>query len=212
MAFPAKAVPGAGPQRGELEALATGLPVTFLGHVADVRQCYRGIVVVPSIWAEAFGLVAIEAMACGVPVVAAAATGSQSLVDDGVSGRRRSDCRTMRILLVEDDPVLGVVLRRGLQEDGYAVDLATSVADGRDHLAINEYDAAVLDLGLPGKDGMEVLQALRAARNTTPVLVLRFEGQTPAALARIQGDMMAYCRGERCALLSPSIATPASST
>jgi glycosyltransferase involved in cell wall biosynthesis len=75
-------IAGAGPQRGELEALAAGLPVTFLGHVADVRQCYRGIVVVPSLWAEAFGLVVIEAMACGAAVIVSSAGALREVVGE----------------------------------------------------------------------------------------------------------------------------------
>ncbi|MCG2577467.1 response regulator transcription factor [Dechloromonas sp. XY25] len=78
----------------------------------------------------------------------------------------------MRILLIEDDALLADGLARTLRHAGYIVDLA---ADGRTAdglLADESYDLAILDLGLPGLDGSEVLQRLRARRQQTPVLVL----------------------------------------
>ena len=78
----------------------------------------------------------------------------------------------MRILLAEDDELLGVGLRAGLQQQGFEVDC---VRDGqaalRELLAL-DYEAAVLDLGLPRLDGMEVLAALREQGRSLPVLVL----------------------------------------
>ncbi|CAB4885140.1 unannotated protein [freshwater metagenome] len=99
---------------------------------------------------------------------------------------------TMRILLVEDDPVLGAVLRRGLQEDGYAVDLATSVADGRDHLAINEYDAAVLDLGLPDGDGSVLCRWVRERQLPTAVLILTARDSLSDKVAGLDGGADDY--------------------
>lgn len=78
----------------------------------------------------------------------------------------------MRILLVEDDRDLGPTIARALREENFAVDL---VADGIDaaHLGDTEqYDVAVLDLGLPGRDGVAVLRSWREARKTLPVLIL----------------------------------------
>lgn len=78
----------------------------------------------------------------------------------------------MRILLVEDDADLGAAIARALRAEHCAVDLATNGIDAQ-HLGDTEaYDAAVLDLGLPGKSGAEVLAAWRAAGRTLPVLVL----------------------------------------
>lgn len=78
----------------------------------------------------------------------------------------------MRILLAEDDELLGVGLRAGLQQQGFEVDW---VRDGqaalRELLAL-DYEAAVLDLGLPRLDGMEVLATLREQGRSLPVLVL----------------------------------------
>lgn len=78
----------------------------------------------------------------------------------------------MRILLVEDDPNLGPAIARALRQESCAVDL---VGDGVDagHLGDTErYDAAVLDLGLPGKDGLAILRDWRDAGRTLPVLIL----------------------------------------
>ncbi|TAK67034.1 MAG: response regulator transcription factor [Betaproteobacteria bacterium] len=78
----------------------------------------------------------------------------------------------MRLLLVEDDPMIGESVRKGLQQDDFAVDW---VQDGRAAelaLETNPYDTLLLDLGLPGKDGLEVLASLRRRGNPIPILVL----------------------------------------
>jgi two-component system OmpR family response regulator len=78
----------------------------------------------------------------------------------------------MRILVVEDDPKMAALLRRGLQEDGHAADV---VAIGDDALWMAravEYDAIVLDLLLPGLDGIEVCRRLRQSEVWSPVLIL----------------------------------------
>jgi two-component system OmpR family response regulator/two-component system response regulator QseB len=78
----------------------------------------------------------------------------------------------MRILLVEDDRMIGESLRNALRQSGYAVDWVRDgrAADGT--LATERFDLVLLDLGLPQRDGMEVLQALRARGDATPVIVL----------------------------------------
>ena len=78
----------------------------------------------------------------------------------------------MRVLLVEDDELLGDGLRAGLRQAGYAVDW---VRDGEDALHAAEtaaFAAIVLDLGLPGLGGLEVLRRLRARGHPVPVLIL----------------------------------------
>lgn len=78
----------------------------------------------------------------------------------------------MRVLVVEDDQVLARILRRRLQQENYAIDLAADGIDG-EHLGREEaYDAIVLDLGLPGRSGLEVLRHWRAARVDVPVIIL----------------------------------------
>jgi two-component system OmpR family response regulator len=77
----------------------------------------------------------------------------------------------MRILVVEDEPALLSVVARALREAGYAVDEAADGDDGLYKAQSWDYDAIVLDLMLPGRDGWQVLGALRKSRKT-PVLVL----------------------------------------
>ena len=85
----------------------------------------------------------------------------------------------MRILLAEDDAMLGDGLRAGLRQAGFQVDWVRDGVAAERELRAVDYAAAVLDLGLPGRDGMDVLRALRAARNTTPVLVLTARDAVP---------------------------------
>jgi DNA-binding response OmpR family regulator len=78
----------------------------------------------------------------------------------------------MRVLLVEDDPGLAEELARVLRGEKWAVDVADNGEDGA-HLGDTEqYDVAILDLGLPKVDGLSVLQAWRTAGRTLPVLIL----------------------------------------
>ena len=78
----------------------------------------------------------------------------------------------MRVLIVEDDPMIGRALATGLEESGYAADWVRDGAAAELALAQGEYDLALLDLGLPRKDGLEVLKTLRRARVQVPVLVI----------------------------------------
>src|SRR5574343_1901624 len=78
----------------------------------------------------------------------------------------------MRILLIEDDALLAYGLARALRHSGYVVDMADNGKLADSMLAENIYELAILDLGLPGLDGTEVLQRLRARRQQMPVLVL----------------------------------------
>lgn len=82
----------------------------------------------------------------------------------------------MRLLLIEDDPVLGPSLRKQLDLAGYATDLATDGLQGEAQGEIEPYDMIVLDLGLPKKPGLDVLQAWRSRGLATPVIVLTARG------------------------------------
>ena len=78
----------------------------------------------------------------------------------------------MRILVVEDDPLIGDGLKAGLAQLGFAVDWLSSGKEALFALDAAPYDAAVLDLGLPGCDGMTVLKAWRGKNHSLPVLLL----------------------------------------
>lgn len=82
----------------------------------------------------------------------------------------------MRLLLVEDDPQMGQVLQNALHEAGYAVDLAIDGIDAEALGDIEPYDLIVLDLGLPKRSGMEVLQNWRSRDNHVPVVILTARG------------------------------------
>ncbi len=78
----------------------------------------------------------------------------------------------MRILVVEDEKKVASFIKRGLAEEGYAVDVA---ADGEEGLAMGRehvHDLLILDIRLPRMDGLQVLRALRQDRVMTPVLLL----------------------------------------
>jgi two-component system OmpR family response regulator/two-component system response regulator QseB len=85
----------------------------------------------------------------------------------------------MRILLAEDDLLLGDGLRAGLRQQGFLVDWVRDGEAALRELRIEPYAAAVLDLGLPLKDGLEVLAALRAGGIQVPVLVLTARDAVP---------------------------------
>jgi len=78
----------------------------------------------------------------------------------------------VRVLVVEDEPRMAMLLARGFREGGYAVDVAHDGTDGLWLGTENDYDAIVLDVLLPGIDGLEVCRRLRAAERWAPVLLL----------------------------------------
>jgi two-component system response regulator QseB len=78
----------------------------------------------------------------------------------------------MKLLLIEDDRMIGWALNRGLTDEGFSVDW---IDDGEAAVIASSersYDAAILDLGLPGRDGMEVLQQLRRLGSMLPIVVV----------------------------------------
>lgn len=78
----------------------------------------------------------------------------------------------MRILLVEDDTMIAQALQAALEAAGYAVDWVDDGLAAEAALRTQHYDQVLLDLGLPGQDGLQVLQRLRAADNPVPLLIL----------------------------------------
>jgi two-component system response regulator QseB len=76
------------------------------------------------------------------------------------------------LLLVEDDPLLGDGLKQGLRAEGYTVDWLVDGSQALHSLLTESFDLVVLDLGLPGMDGLQVLKEIRKREVTTPVLIL----------------------------------------
>ena len=98
----------------------------------------------------------------------------------------------MRVLLVEDDPMIGNVVQQALRDASYAVDWVVDGQAALTTLALLKYDMVLLDLGLPKKDGMEVLQAIRAGGDDVPVLVLTARDATEDRVAGLDGGADDY--------------------
>lgn len=78
----------------------------------------------------------------------------------------------MRVLVVEDDGKIASFVANGLREAGYAVDVAADGTEGLYLASSGQYDAAVMDLMLPGMDGLSIIERIRGQRIDTPVLIL----------------------------------------
>src|SRR5712691_5542881 len=78
----------------------------------------------------------------------------------------------MRALLVEDEPSTALLSRQIMEQDGFAVDLATTASEAMTCAMVTEYDVIVLDLGLPDGNGITVVQSLRREGRAAPVMVL----------------------------------------
>src|SRR6476661_11115373 len=86
-----------------------------------------------------------------------------------VAGDRREQ---MRVLLVEDDAMIGEAVRDALKDASYAVDWVHDGIRALDTYSSRHYDFVLLDLGLPGRDGIEVMHTIRTGDNPVPVLIL----------------------------------------
>jgi DNA-binding response OmpR family regulator len=83
----------------------------------------------------------------------------------------------MRVLVVEDEKKTASFIRKALQEDGFAADVLYNGDDAVAAVAATPFDVVVLDIMLPGRDGLSVLRHMRERKNTTPVLLLTARGE-----------------------------------
>ena len=83
----------------------------------------------------------------------------------------------MRILVVEDEPVAAAVLAKGLREHAYAVDVAGDGHAAVDQVGVNDYDLMIVDVLVPGMNGLELCGRLRTDGVTTPILMLTARGE-----------------------------------
>jgi two-component system, OmpR family, response regulator len=83
----------------------------------------------------------------------------------------------MRVLVVEDEKKTASFVRKALQAESFAVDVMANGEDALLAAANIPFDAIILDIMLPGRDGLSVLRQLRARKNTTPVLLLSARGE-----------------------------------
>jgi len=98
----------------------------------------------------------------------------------------------MRILLVEDEKKVAEMVSRGLKAERYAVDVAENGNIGWSMAAATEYDMVILDLGLPGMDGTELLRRIRGRDSRTPILVLTARDATSSKVENFEAGADDY--------------------
>jgi two-component system response regulator QseB len=98
----------------------------------------------------------------------------------------------MRLLLVEDDPMIGASIQKGLRQDGFSVDWVRDGSAADAALTANTYDTLLLDLGLPGKSGDELLRGLRRAGSTMPVLIITARDAVSDRIAQLDSGADDY--------------------
>ena len=98
----------------------------------------------------------------------------------------------MRILLVEDDPMIGDAIQGALTDASYAADWVKDGLNALSALDTQHYDIVLLDLGLPGKDGLEVLASIRARNNPVPLLILTARDSLDDRLRGLDGGADDY--------------------
>jgi len=97
-----------------------------------------------------------------------------------------------RILIVEDEPRIASFVSKGLAADGYTTTIATDGVTGLDLASSGEFDLMVLDIGLPGMDGFEVLSRLRASGSALPVVVLTARDSVSDTVGALEGGADDY--------------------
>ena len=98
----------------------------------------------------------------------------------------------MRILVVEDDRKVAAFIQHGLEEEGYAVDVLHDGAGAAEQAECIDYDAALLDLMLPGRSGFQVLRDIRAQKAELPVLILTAKGSLEERVAGLDSGADDY--------------------
>jgi len=98
----------------------------------------------------------------------------------------------VKILVIEDDPTVGQFVKRGLEEQRWGVDLATDGETGERMAAEGAYDVVILDMRLPGRSGLEVLNGLRARGIDRPVLVLTAQDAVDAKVTALRAGADDY--------------------
>lgn len=97
-----------------------------------------------------------------------------------------------RILLAEDEPRISSFVNKGLSANGFSVSVAEDGITAFDYASTGEFDLMILDVGLPGMDGFEVLRKLRAARNTMPVIMLTARDSVQDTVSGLEGGADDY--------------------
>lgn len=98
----------------------------------------------------------------------------------------------MKILVIEDDPTVGEFVRRGLEEQRWQTDLVANGLDGERMALSQPYDLVILDMRLPGRNGLDVLRALRARGFERPILVLTAQDAVDAKVETLRAGADDY--------------------
>ena len=98
----------------------------------------------------------------------------------------------MRVLVVEDARKVADFIQRGLEQEGYAVDVLTEGTSAGEQAAVIDYDAVVLDVMLPGRSGFQVLRDVRARKPSLPVLILTAKGSIEERVAGLNAGADDY--------------------
>ena len=98
----------------------------------------------------------------------------------------------MRVLLVEDDPMIGAAIHAALKDASYAADWVRDGPSALTTLGCQHYDLVLLDLGLPGRDGLDVLARIRASDSTIPLLIITARDGLDARLRGLDGGADDY--------------------
>jgi two-component system, OmpR family, response regulator len=91
----------------------------------------------------------------------------------------------MRVLLIEDDPMIGSSLAKALRDLGMSVDWVTDGLDGEEALAVGEHTLVLLNLGLPGKQGLQLLKAVRTAGSRVPIIIITARDELDGRVASL---------------------------
>ena len=125
----------------------------------------------------------------------------------------------MKVLVIEDDPTVGPFIKRGLEQQRWSVDLTADGIEGERLARTQPYDVVVLDMRLPGKQGLEILRDLRSWGFERPVLVLTAQDAVDAKVTTLRAGAADYvtkpfafeellARGEALARRPRAMATP----
>ena len=98
----------------------------------------------------------------------------------------------VRVLVIEDDPMIGRAVVSGLQQGGYAVDWVRDGCEAELALANGVYDLALLDLGLPRREGLDILKGARRARNDVAILIITARDSLASRLAGLDNGADDY--------------------
>src|ERR1041384_4464721 len=100
--------------------------------------------------------------------------------------------KRMRILLIEDNAKLARTIKESLEQQGYCADVAATAGQGDELAVVEHYDVIVLDVMLPGRDGLELCRSLRRQKVATPILMLTALGSTADKVAGLDAGADDY--------------------